>query len=129
MKKPKIMIIDDEKNIVKMLKLNLDATDKYEVRVNHEPLKAISAIAEFFPDLLILDVMMPGLQGSEIAEMLAVDPKLKNIRVLFLTALAKNNQLKVSRSIEGRRFIAKPVKMSNLIACLDEELAEMTDND
>jgi len=129
MKKPKIMIIDDEKNIVKMLKLNLDATDKYEVRVSHEPLKAISAIAEFFPDLLILDVMMPGLQGSEIAEMLAVDPKLKNIRVLFLTALAKNNELKVSRSIEGRRFIAKPVKMSNLIACLDEELAEMSDND
>ena len=48
MKKPKIMIVDDEKNLGKMLKLNLDAKDKYEVRVLHEPLKAISAIERIF---------------------------------------------------------------------------------
>ena len=73
--------------------------------------------------------MMPGLPGNQIPEMLTDDPKLKNIRVMFLTALVKNDELKASRHIGGRRFIAKPVNMSNLIACLDEERAEITDND
>ncbi len=125
MNKSKILIVDDEVNLTKMLKLNLDETDKYETQVLNDSKAAIDTIKEFMPDLVLLDVMMPGIQGNEIAEKITEDEQIKHIKVIFLTALVKKSEIPdEDKTIGGRKFIAKPVKIDALMALLDEELAE-----
>jgi CheY-like chemotaxis protein len=125
MNKSKILIVDDEVNLTKMLKLNLDETDKYETQVLNDSKAAIDTIKEFMPDLVLLDVMMPGIQGNEIAEKITEDEQIKHIKVIFLTALVKKSEIPdEDKTIGGRKFIAKPVKIDALMAILDEELAE-----
>ena len=125
MNKSKILIVDDEVNLTKMLKLNLDETDKYETRVLNDSKAAIDTVKEFMPDLVLLDVMMPDIQGNEIAEKITEDEQIKHIKVIFLTALVKKSEIPdEDKTIGGRKFIAKPVKIDELMATLDEELAE-----
>lgn len=125
MNKPKILIVDDEVNLTKMLKLNLDETEKYEIRTLNEGRDAINTIKQFMPDLVLLDVMMPDIQGNEIAEKVTEDSEIKHIKIIFLTALVKKSEIPdEDKKIGGRRFIAKPVKLDELTAILDEDLAE-----
>ena len=124
MSKPKVLIVDDEVNLTKMLKLNLDETGKYEVMTLNDSTLAIKTIHEFKPDLVMLDVMMPNIQGNEIAELISEDKAIKDTKVIFLTALVKKSEVpEEDKTIGGRKFIAKPVKVDELIRVLEEELA------
>jgi CheY-like chemotaxis protein len=119
----KILIVDDEINLTKMLKLNLEENGNYEVRIVNKATQAIGTVREFMPDLVLLDIMMPELQGNEIAEMMMADPELCGIKIIFLTALVTKTEAPESgKRIAGRRFLAKPVKAAELLACIEEEL-------
>ena len=85
--KKRILVVDDEPEITFMVKLNLEQTGRYEVRTENLGRRAIEAAREFRPDLILLDVMMPDMLGSEIAEQLQADPKLRAIKFVFLTAM------------------------------------------
>jgi len=120
----KILIVDDEVNLTKMLKLNIEENGNYEVRVVNKAKQAIDSIREFMPELVLLDIMMPEIQGNEIAELIVADPALCEIKIVFLTALVtKTEAPDVGKKIAGRRFLAKPVKAEELLACIEEELA------
>ncbi|MFT5396942.1 MAG: CheY-like chemotaxis protein [Gammaproteobacteria bacterium] len=123
MSKQKILIVDDEVILTKMLKLNFDEDDIYHTETLNDGKKAIDYIKEYMPDLVLLDVMMPGIQGSEIADAILNDNKLKHIKIIFLTAIVTKNEVPgVSKTIGGRKFIAKPVKADELIAAIKAEL-------
>jgi DNA-binding response OmpR family regulator len=119
----KIVIVDDEVNLTKMLKLNLEENGNYEVRTVNQAKHAIDSIREFMPDLVLLDIMMPELQGNEIAEIIMDDSQLREIKIIFLTALiTKTEAPEAGKKIAGRKFLAKPVKIAELLACIEEEL-------
>lgn len=124
MSKHKILIIDDEVNFTRMLKLNLDESNKFDTRTLNDGKLAIDLIKEFMPDLVLIDVMMPDIQGNEIADMILNDDEIKHIKIVFLTAIVTKNEIpEESKTIGGRKFIAKPVKVDDLIATIDEVLA------
>jgi len=124
MNKHKILIVDDEVNLTKMLKLNLDETNKYETKTLNDGKLAVELVKEFMPDLVLLDVMMPDIQGNEIADKILQDDEIKHIKIVFLTAIVTKNEIpEDSKTIGGRKFIAKPVKVDELITIMDEELA------
>ncbi|MFT5452911.1 MAG: CheY-like chemotaxis protein [Enterobacterales bacterium] len=124
MSKQKILIVDDEIILTKMLKLNLDEDNSYQTEILNDARKALDYIKEYMPDLVLLDVMMPGIQGSEIADSILNDKKLKHIKIIFLTAIVTRNECPGgSKKIGGRRFIAKPVKADELIEAIKKELA------
>ena len=125
MSKSKILIVDDEVNLTKMLKLNLDENGNYETQTLNDAKLAIQTIKEFKPDLVLLDIMMPDIQGNEIADQILQDYDIKHIKIVFLTALVKKSEIpEEDKTIGGRKFIAKPVKADELIATLEEVLAE-----
>ena len=124
MSKHKVLIIDDEVNLTKMLKLNLDETNKFDTRTLNDGKLAIDLVKEFMPDLVLLDVMMPDIQGNEIADQILQDDEIKHIKIIFLTAIVTKNEIpEESKTIGGRKFIAKPVKADYLIATIEEVLA------
>jgi len=61
----KILVVDDEAVLTKMIKMNLERTGNYEVRTENQGSKALQATREFKPDLIFMDVMMPDMSGDE----------------------------------------------------------------
>jgi CheY-like chemotaxis protein len=123
MDKKRILIVDDEVESARLLKSNLEQTGCYEARVENIASGALAAAEQFQPDLILLDVMMPGQDGGEVANWLHTRPQLKDIPIVFFTAAAKREEV-ASRGerIGGLHFLAKPADFSEVIACLEYHL-------
>jgi DNA-binding response OmpR family regulator len=125
MTKKKILAVDDEVGLTRMLKRNLEATGRYDVRTENAGAAAVNAAREFQPDLILLDVMMPGISGDEVAAQLKEDKKLSNIPIVFLSAIVKKEETQpTGGNIGGLTFLAKPVKLDDLIACIENRLGK-----
>lgn len=106
-----------------LLKLNLEQTGAYEVRTESLPEQALAAARAFRPDLIFLDVIMPQMQGGEVAAQLRADPALKDTPVAFLTAvLSEEEAARRQHLIGGNPFLAKPVHVEDVIACIEQRL-------
>ncbi len=121
--KKRILVVDDEPALTRMVKLVLEKTGKYEVRTENEGAKAIPAAREFEPDLIFLDVMMPDMGGDEVSSLLKEDEKLSKIPFIFMTAIVTRDEVEATGSnIGGNEFIAKPVKPDELLATIESRL-------
>src|SRR3954471_17997711 len=125
MTKKKILVVDDEAGITNLLKRNLEATGRYEARAENSSAAALSAAREFLPDLIVMDVMMPGLDGGEVATQIREDTKLSGTPIVFLSALVKKEETQSAGSqIGGETFLAKPVTLDDLITCIEERVGK-----
>jgi CheY-like chemotaxis protein len=112
----KILVVDDEKDILLMLTKRLVANG-YIVITADNGHDAIALAKSKSPDLIILDVLMPDMDGGEVAERLRNDPKTQNIPVIFLTALlAKNEDYKERHATARNITFAKPVDTEELLS-------------
>ncbi len=116
-RKTKILVIDDEETIGKVVKLNLERTGRYEVFAATTGQEGIRVAKEEKPDLVLLDIYMPGMSGPEVAENLADNPSTKEIPIVFLTGVVTSQDVEANRGmIGGRKFIAKPITTKDLVA-------------
>ncbi len=121
--KKKVLIIDDEESLLHVLKLNLEATGSYEVRTESKALRAIQVAQRFMPDIIFLDIVMPEMDGSEVANLMKEDKKIKHIPVVFLTATVTAEEVnRAGQMIGGQLFIAKPVNTKQLTECIEKVL-------
>lgn len=120
MQKRRILIVDDEPGFIKLLKLNLERTGRYQVWEEKRPEKAVDAAMKFMPDLILLDFVMPKIDGGEVARQIRADPLLREIPIVFLTATVRKNE---SGSMEtaGLPALAKPIGTQELLAAIDGE--------
>jgi CheY-like chemotaxis protein len=123
MTKIKILVVDDEESLTRILKLNLEETGGYEVMTENKGANAITVAREFKPDLIILDVVMPDMMGSDISAEIFADDELMDIKIIFLTALvSKQEAAAADGEMADRSFVAKPVKLDELIDKIEDEL-------
>jgi len=124
MKKLRILIIDDDVPLTMAMKINLEATQRYEVRVENQALQALSAAREFGPDLILLDVVMPDLDGGDVSYMLKQDPALAKVPVVMVTALVSNEETGGSAVDRGGTpMVAKPIRFDKLLEIIENEFA------
>lgn len=123
--KKRILVVDDRASDSRLVKLYLERTDAYVVREENDSQAALSAAEEFQPDLILLDVMMPGLDGGDLAACFGASPKLKAVPIVFLTSIVTKGEVDAGRGRIGRYpFLAKPVVLSEVVACLKHHLGE-----
>ncbi len=123
--KKKILVVDDEVGLTHMMKRGLEATGDYLVMEENAGTRALAAAREFRPDLVILDVMMPDVDGGTVAAQLAEDKDLKHVPVIFLTAIVtKAETVPTGSPIGGHTFLAKPVSLKNLITCIKSHIGK-----
>ena len=121
----RILLIDDEKSFTQMLKLNLEMSGLYEVREENRGVHALAAAREFEPDLVFLDIMMPDVDGEEVAAQLKADPRLKESPIVFLTAVTTRQEVENHNGfIGGHPFLAKPASTGEVIHCIRKHLGE-----
>ena len=125
MTKPRILVVDDEPNISGLVRLFLEKTKRFEVRVENRSALALSAAREFRPDMILLDVDMPGKDGGEVAGEIQAERALRNVPILFFTSLVSPAEAGERETVRaGMRFLAKPVNPKILIEAVDRVLAE-----
>jgi len=105
----KILIVDDEKDILEFLGYNLRA-EGYEVFESNNGEDAISLAQEILPALIILDVMMPGIDGIETCQRMRSIPSLKNSLITFLTARSEDFSQIAGLEAGADDYISKPIK-------------------
>jgi len=121
MEKKRILIIDDEASFTRMVKLNLEKTGAFEVREENRATNAVASAREFKPDLILLDVIMPAMDGGDVAAQIRNDRHLKGTPIVFLTATVSQREAgEAGLNSGGALFLAKPVSLENLIHCLNE---------
>ena len=114
----RILIVDDEPNIVISLEYLMRRAG-YDVAVAADGESALGAVAEAPPDLVILDVMLPKVNGFEVCRRLRADPRWSGIKILMLTA--KGRETEVARGVEvgADAYVTKPFSTRDLVAQIE----------
>ena len=122
----RILVVDDEPSVTRNLKLNLESGGGYDVFAENHAANALTAARLFRPDLILLDVMMPGMDGGDVAARLRRDPLLRNTPVIFLTALVSNEETEGHEMVSGAEtFLAKPVDIGELRKTMEEHIRRL----
>ena len=121
-KTPRILIVDDEPSFVRLVKLVLEGSGRYLVRDENDGTKALEVAREFQPDLVVLDVVMPKIDGLSVAQALRAEAQFSSVPILFLSATVVGNE-GFKAQIAGFPAISKPVGVSDLMQVIDRSLA------
>jgi len=122
MDKKKILIVDDESGFTHLLKLTLEKAGDFTVLEENDGTRAREVARTFRPDLILLDIVMPKIDGGEVASQIKSDPVLKDTRIVFLTAIVSKKEAAAGGLIGGFPFLSKPVTLEGLIQCINENL-------
>lgn len=119
MKKKRVLLVDDESGFTRLLKLTLEQTGNYEVMEENDGSKALHAARLFQPDIIFLDIVMPKVDGGDVAQQIKADPVLNHTTIVFLTAIVSNKEASRADEIGGFPFLAKPVSLDSIIRCIE----------
>ncbi len=111
----KVLVVDDEEPILELLKYNLEKQG-YEVRIASNGQEAVDIAKKFHPDLVLLDIMMPKMDGVETCRLLRANPDLQNTFIVFLTARAEEYSEIAAFDVGADDYILKPIKPRALMS-------------
>jgi len=120
--KRRILIVDDDRDSTHLIKILLEKISHYLVLEENEAAKAHESARDFRPDLILLDIMMPQIDGGDIAAQIDADPGLQRTPIIFLTALVTKAEAKAGLHIQGHPVLAKPIDIPELINRVEENL-------
>lgn len=122
MEKKKILMVDDEPRFGRMVQMILEASGKYEVKIESRGSMALATSRSFRPDLVLLDIMMPDMDGSEVASKFKEDPVLRSTPVILLTGVVAKGETEPGTKISGYPILAKPVSAEEILQAIEQTL-------
>ena len=121
---PKILVVDDEQDIVEILRYNLSLSG-YNVKSAFNGKEAIKKAKLFIPDIILLDIMMPVMDGIEACSKIKIVPSLKNTIIIFLSARSEDFTQIAAFDAGGDDYISKPVKPKILLKKIESILKRL----
>ena len=119
----KILIVDDEQDIVETLKFMLEAHG-YECFCAYDGENGLNKAKEIIPDLMILDVMMPKINGYKISRLLKYDTKYKDIPIIMVTARSQEDDKLIGQETGVNEYITKPFELDDVISRVNSYLKD-----
>lgn len=121
--KKRILVVDDLATDSKLLKRYLQECHDYVIQEENDPRDALVAAEKFQPDLILLDLLMPEMDGVEVAAAIRASPKLNAVPIVFLTAALTREQVEgAAGKIGSYPVLAKPIHLGEVAACLERHL-------
>ncbi|MGE5213363.1 MAG: response regulator [Nitrospirota bacterium] len=125
--KRRILIVDDDANSTHLVKILLERSGPYLVLEENDSTKADQTAHDFKPDVILLDIVMPKMDGGELATQIEADRKLHNTPIIFLTALVTHSEANSGLHIQGHPLVAKPISIPELIDAIEKHLPASTE--
>ena len=116
-----ILIIEDEMNLAELLKFRLEVNG-YHVETSYDGHEGVNKIGTMKPDLVILDVMLPKMDGYEVIRRIKSDSNTKDIPIVVLTARSQNEDLERARNLGAGSVISKPFDPKKLLSEIEKLL-------
>ena len=114
----KILVVDDEPEITEIIDTYL-SENGFKVLTENTPTKAVEKAKAFKPDIILLDIMMPGVDGYDICQTLKNDVEFSHIPIIFLTGKDRNDDMGRSFKSGGDMFIKKPFSCERLLEIIN----------
>ena len=116
-----ILIVDDEPDVVVPIQFLMEQQG-YLVMVAERGEDALDLIYQYKPDLVILDIMLPGIDGYEVCEIIRLDPNFRDVKIIFLTARDREVDIAKGLSLGADAYITKPFLNTELVTKVGELL-------
>ena len=124
----KVLAVDDEEDILHIVKYNL-TKELFDVYTAKNGIECLTKVAECSPDIILLDVVMPGLQGIEVCKKLKSDERYKHIPIIMLTAKSTERNIVDGLNIGADDYLTKPFSIKVLIARIKALMRRMGGNE
>ena len=118
-----ILIVDDEPSVVVPIQFLMEQQG-YRVMIAERGEDALDLIYQYKPDLVLLDVLLPGIDGFEVCEIVRLNPDYRSIKIIFLTALGREVEIVRGLTLGADDYITKPYSNVELVAKVKEVLEE-----
>lgn len=115
----KILICDDDQAISEMIQIMLESAD-FEVKLLSSGKAITKRVKEYAPDLILIDIWMPGLDGKEAIKLLKKDTETQNIPIVIISALHENEIKQIIKTIGADAYLPKPFDMDDLFAIVEK---------
>ena len=123
MNKKNILIIDDDEDFCKLVKKNVEQTGEFVVYIAINGEDGVKLAGGVKPDLILLDVVMPEMDGTDVASQIRNDTDIKDIPIVFLTAMVREEEADSQASLTmGYSLLAKTVTVGELITCIKKNI-------
>lgn len=121
----KLLIVDDDKDLADLIKLFFE-DNGFVVSVAYDSRSALSRLQEEGADLVLMDIMLPGMNGGQIAKTIRDLPGLSDVPIIFLTGLVSDREEENGLVVDGTRFevVAKPFDIQNLLQMIRSKIGE-----
>lgn len=110
----RVLLIEDEPNIVEAIRFVL-SRDGWAVSTHHDGATALDAVRDRRPDVVVLDIMLPGMSGLDVLTALRADPSTTSIPILMLTARGRREDRETSLRLGADRFMTKPFAIDDML--------------
>ena len=120
-----ILIVDDEPGIVVPVQFLMEQQG-YNVMTAERGEDALDLVYQYKPDLVLLDIMLPGIDGYEVCEIVRLNPDYRNVKIVFFTAKGRETEIAKGLALGADAYITKPYSNVELVAKV-KELLEKTD--
>jgi DNA-binding response OmpR family regulator len=118
-----ILIVDDEPSIVVPIQFLMEQQG-YSVLVAENGEDALDIIYKYKPDLILLDIMLPRIDGYEVCEIVRLDPRYRDIKIIFITAKGREVEIAKGLALGADAYITKPFSNTELVSQVKELLEE-----
>ena len=112
-----ILIVDDEPNVVVPIQFLMEQQG-YRVMTAERGEDALDLIYQYKPDLVLLDIMLPGIDGYEVCEIIRLNPNYRNVKIIFLTAKGREVEIAKGLALGADAYITKPYSNAELVAAV-----------
>jgi DNA-binding response OmpR family regulator len=119
-----ILIVDDEPNVIVPIQFLMEQQG-YRVMIAERGEDALDLIYQYKPDLVLLDIMLPGIDGYQVCEIIRLNPNYRNVKIIFLTAKGREVEIAKGLALGADAYITKPFSNPALVAKV-KELLEKT---
>ena len=121
MERKKILVVDDEADLVEMVAMRLEASN-FEVIKAYDGSMGLDMARNELPDLIVLDLMLPKIDGYKICRMLKFDEKYKHIPIILFTAKAQDTDKKLGADVGADAYVTKPFESNVLLSKIEQLL-------
>jgi len=123
-----ILIVDDDPNLIVPIQFLMEQLG-YRVMLSERGEDALDLIYRYKPDLVLLDIMLPGIDGYEVCEIIRLNPNYRNVKIIFLTAKGREVEIAQGLALGADAYITKPFSNAALIAKVKEVLEKAYEED
>jgi excisionase family DNA binding protein len=112
--RPSILLVEDDQQVASTLRTYLDVDGRWDVTVKHDGINGLLHIGKHKPQVVLLDVNMPGMNGLDVARKIRTNPELEDVRIVFVTGRRDLDPIIVTRETGASEFLQKPVTRQEL---------------